>query len=1088
MNWTQLSIKRPVFITCIVVLMLVMGVFSLKKMSVDLFPDVTFPVLFIQATYKGASPTDVEKQIGKPVEDELSSLSGLKKISTTAADGAAIVVMEFAIGTDIKEKEQEVRQRLGNIRRELPVEMEEPIVRRFDPSDQAIVNIALSSDMPADELFDLANEKIKPQFDTITGVGQVDILGGRKREIKVDVDLAKLQDRQMSMLQVVQKIQATSKDVPIGKVDEGKQETSFRATGEFANLEALKSVNVNFIGSDQVVKLNEIANVYSGLEEEKTEATFAAKHNGFERKSALFIQVFKQSGANTVDVSDLVTAKLDVVNTYLQEKNIKASVYKVRDASRPIRLNIADVRESILIGIVLCVIVVYFFLGSARSTFITGMALPNSLLGGFVIMYMMGFSINIMTLLALSLAVGLLIDDAIVVRENIFRHLEMGKSPTDAAIEGTKEVTMAVIATTLVVIAVFGPIAFLQGIVGQFFKQFGLTIVFTMLISTFDAFTVAPMLSAKMASANEHERSGPFAGLLNIFDRFQNWLENWYEKILLWTLSNRMKTIALATVFFFGSLFLTKYIPKTFLPTPDNQEFQITIEKPVGTTLAETRELVRRIEQEVQKNTAIELVATTIGKGQSVISESNRANLYIHLVPRKERAGTTSVVKEEVRATLAPFQKEAIINIGDIDISGGDQKVFNLNVTGENLEELTAYVEKLKPRLEKIDGLVDVDTNYRTGKPEYHIEFERNKSEALGVSTATAGAELRARIEGEQAGIIRENGVEYNIKVRLQGKDRDLRSLFDQMVVPNTNFNMIPLRNIARGVEKNGYSQINRQNKGRYINLSANLGPKGSLGNITTEVENLLKNDPEYKLPSTLSYRFMGQAEDFKDLLNNMLIAMGLGILFIYLVLASLYESFITPFTILLALPLAVVGAMLALFVTQKSIDLFSLIGIIMLLGVVAKNSILLVDYMNQQLEAGMDRTKAILLAGRTRLRPILMTSFALIGGTIPIAIGLNEASAQRTSMGIAIIGGLISSTVLTLIVVPAAFGYVDDFRRKVLPAIPAFLATVLEVVTGGLLVLRKAKTHGIGTSKAHASGETVPVYSEKGTNHREHL
>jgi HAE1 family hydrophobic/amphiphilic exporter-1 len=1028
MNLAALSIKRPIFIICIVSLMMVLGVIALKRMSVDLFPDVTFPTIFIQNFYPGASPQDMEKLVSKVIEDEMGSLSGLDKLYSQNADGISYVTLMFKIGTDVKDAEQQIRQRLGNVRSKLPTEMTEPIVRRFDPADQAVVQLAVTGKMRPDQIYDLVDQTIKTQFETIPGVGLVNIIGGRKREIQVLVDKNKLQDRQLSLLQISDKIKNTSRDVPVGKLENAKNEITVRASGEFESVEAIRKVNVNFLGSDQGVKLESVAEVREGLEQEQSAFAVRTKASGFQREDSISLNIYKQSGANTVKIVDLVQAKIEKVNDLLKSRNIEAKVNLVRENSRPIRLNIADVTESILIGIVLCVLVVFFFLGSVKSTVITGLALPNSLLGGFVIMYAMGFTINILTLLALSLAVGLLIDDAIVVRENIFRHIEMGKSPMQASLDGTKEVALAVVATTLVVISVFGPIAFLDGIIGQFFKQFGLTVVFTMLISLFDAFTMAPMLSTYLATSSDHHRGNGFLDrTLNQFDRFQNGLEKRYVLIIEWVLNHRLKVLFSAFVIFVGSLMAGAIIPKNFLPPADNGEFQVTVELPLGTSLEKTKSYVVAIEEEIVKNPAVELVSTVTG--YSTRPEANKANLYVRLVPRKQRSGNTSAMKTEVRAALAKFQNESLIQVGDVDISGGGQKIMQLSIRGENLDELSSYVEKLKPRLQKISDLIDVDTNYRTGKPEFQVVFDRQKAESLGVSTVTAGAELRARLEGDVPAVYRMNGNEYDIRVRLREEDRDIRKEFSSTNVPNANFNMIPLAKVATGKEVKTYSAINRLNKGRYIMIDANIGPGGNLGTATTEIERILKSDPELKIPVSLSYEFIGQADDFKVLIQNMLIAIGLGVLLIYFVLSSLYESFITPLTILLALPLAMTGAFGALLITGKSIDLFSMIGIVMLLGVVAKNSILLVDYANQRIDEGMERSKAILAACGSRLRPILMTSFALIGGTIPIAIGLNEASAQRTSMGVAIIGGLISSTVLTLIVVPAAFGYIDDLR-----------------------------------------------------------
>ncbi|KYG64096.1 NolG efflux transporter [Bdellovibrio bacteriovorus] len=1033
MNLPSLSIRRPIFISCIVILMLILGVFSLKKMPVDMFPDVTFPVLFVQVTYPGASPLDLEKQVSKLIEDEVGSISGLKTLTSNNLDSVAVIIIEFQLGTDIKEVEQEVRNRIGNIRRDLPADIYEPVIRRFDPADQPIVTLAITTELDPGKAYDLANETIKPMFERLKDVGQVEIYGGRKQEIHVLIDKKKLEDRKIPMLQVSQRILETSKDVPIGKIENDKNEVSLRTNGEFESLKQIAEANVNFVGSDRAVRVQDIGRVVRSLEDQKTMGRIKGK-------DAILMNVYKQRGSNTVSVADSVRANIDKVNKVLTEKKLGGEVTLVRDTSHPIRMNVYDVQESILIGIILCVIVVFFFLGSARSTFITAMALPNSLLGGFVLMYALGFSINLMTLLALSLAVGLLIDDAIVVRENIFRHMEMGKKPKDAALDGTKEVAMAVIATTLVVIAVFGPISFLQGIVGQFFKQFGLTVVFTMLISLFDAFTVAPMLSAYMAHPNEHEKGKGLIGrMLAGFDRFQTRLENLYEKALGYTIINPKKILLLGTLIFIGSIGTIFFIPKTFLPSPDNGEFAVNIELPVGSSLVATSKFTERVEALFTKDAAVDMVLTNIGNANN---ESNKASLFIRLVERKKRSMSTTDFKEDTREKLKEFEGGAIVSLGDIDAVNSGEKPLNVNIQGENLDELNEYAVKLVERFKKIPGLVDVDTNFRSGKPEFHVAFDRLKSESLGVSTVTAGAELRNRTEGNEEAIFRENGIDYKIRVRFDEQYRDLREQFNTTLVPNSNYNMIPLSRVAKGEEAFGYSQINRQNKGRYIRISGNIGKGGALGNISADIEKVIKN--ELPPPPGVTYAFQGQADDFKELIANMLLAIFLGVTFIYLVLASLYESFITPFSILLALPLAMTGAFLGLLVFGKTIDIFSLIGIVLLLGVVAKNSILLVDYTNQLIHDGMSRNEALVKAGRTRLRPILMTSLALIAGMIPIAIGLNEASAMRTSMGIAIIGGLISSTLLTLLIVPAAFGFIEDFKfwfRKKLARITGYQA-----------------------------------------------
>ena len=1021
MNLAELSIKRPIFISCLVILMIVLGLMSYKKMPVDQFPDVTFPVVAVTVMYPGASPVDVERQISKPIEDEVSSLPGLETVSSNNYDSLGVIIIKFKLGVDIKESEQQVRNRIANIRNKLPEDSEEPIIRRFDPADQPIIMIALNSELDPATLYDIANEQVKPLFERLQDVGLVSIVGGRKKEIQILVDKNKLQDRQLSMVQIAKRIEDTSKDIPIGKYETSKDETVYRTVGEFGSLAQIRDVSINFMGSDRPVKLSEVAEVKESLAK-------AQRFSSIDGKNALFLQVYKQSGANTVAVADRVQEQISIVNAFLKEKNINAEAKMVRDGSVPIRLNVADVKETIFIGIILCIVVVFFFLGSAKSTFITGLALPNSLLGGFILMYAMGFSLNIMTLIALSLAVGLLIDDAIVVRENIFRHLEMGKDAKTAAIDGTKEVALAVVATTLVVIAVFGPIAFVPGIIGQFFKQFGLTVVFTMIISLWDAFTVAPMLSAYMVTKADHEKKKDnfINRMLAAFDRFQTKLEDIYEAMLRWTLVHRKTILGSAVVFFLVSTIGGgAIVKKTFLPAADTGEFTVSIETPVGTSLNGTLEFARKMETEIKELPQVRLVALTVGSSSL---ESNKADFYVSLKPAKERKGfTTMDVKEVVRKISENYKKDAIIAVGDYDIGGGGQKPLNLYIVGDNLEELSKYTMDLKNKIQAIPGLADVDTNFRGGKPEFHVVFDRERSEALGISTATAGAELRYRTEGALPAVYRQNGIEYDIRMKFPDSEMDLKKEFNTTYVPNSNFNMIPLNRVAKAEVASGYSQINRQNKGRFIAISANIGPGGQLGTITTEIEKLLAG--EMKPPLGITYKFEGQAQDFKDLIGNMMIAMGLGVLFIYLVLASLYESFVTPITILLALPLAISGAFVGLVMFDLSIDIFSIIGLILLMGVVAKNSILLVDYTKHLMNEGVEMNQAIIRASRTRLRPIVMTSLALIAGMIPIAIGVTELGTQRQSMGVAIISGILSSTLLTLIVVPAAFGYIDGFR-----------------------------------------------------------
>ncbi len=1017
MNLSRLSINRPIFLTCIVLTILLVGFLCLNKLGVDQFPDVTFPVVVTHVGYPGASPEEVETLISKPIEDELSSTAGINRLSSTNQESLAIIVTEFSLGTDIKYAEQQIRDKVATVRGKLPKDIDEPVVSRVDVTDQAIVRLSLTGDLPPAKLYDVAEYTVKPWLEQAKDVGKVEILGGSKREIKVEVDRHKLKAHELSLQTLASRIASSAQNVPIGKINSGSKETLFRTIGEYKSIDQIKDTVVNFFGSDVPVTVANVATVTDSLQDEKSRAFF-------EDHSAIFLDVHKQSGSNTVAVTEGVFKRLAKINDQLKAKNLNVKLALVRDGARFIRMNVEDVKQSITLGVILAVVVVFLFIGNIRSTLITGLALPNSLLGAFILMYLMGFTINVMTLLALSLAVGLLIDDAIVVRENIFRRLEDGESPKEAAEKGTTEVTLAVIATTFTVIAVFLPVGFLSGTVGQFFKQFGLTIVFAMLISLFDALTMAPMLSAYLAGkTNTKSRIGRLVEKLSDrIDGFQDFLAKKYGKILDFTLRKPATILAIAVVIFVFSIGLGRSVKSTFLPNSDNGEFTVSLEMPPGTSLDAMEEAAKKVEAELKKFTEVDRVAVTIGNSAG---ESNVANMYVALVNFKKRVLRTNEIKALVREHLVPYAY-TLPKVTDVDIVNSGIRPFNLNVSGENLDEVSKIVESIVAKFKKIPGLVDVDSNYRLGKPEFQVQMDPTKIIRYGVLTGVAGQELRGQMEGVVPAKFRENGEEYDIRVRLKPEQRDLQAGFHETWVPNINNNLVKIGDISKGILTQGPAKISRFNRARTIRISGDLAPGGALGNIRKEAEEILAKE---NMPPGMNYSFQGQAEDFQDLKINMVIAVVMAITFVYLILASLYESFITPLTIMLALPLAVAGALIALFLFNQSMNIFSMIGMIMLLGLVTKNSILLVDYTLQLIAQGKSRNEALKEAGLKRLRPILMTTVALIAGILPIAMGLSEVARARQSMGIAIIGGLISSTMLTLVVIPAAFGFIDSFR-----------------------------------------------------------
>ncbi len=1048
MNIAKLSIKRPIFITCIVILMMVMGIIGFNLLGVDLFPPIDFPVVIVYTVYPGTSPEEIEKLITKPIEEQVSTIAGIKRLSSRNLDGVSIVVAEFDFDTDIKYAEEKMREKVALARNKLPDDLEsEPIVQQFDFTDQPVITLAFVSELPPGEMYDVAKEQIKPIFEQVPGVGQVRISGGTQREIHVDLDRNKLNEYHIPATVVVSRLQNSGANVPVGNYDRGDMVTSFRTIGEFKSLDQLRNTVVSFSGDyNNPTTISTLGTVTDGLVEMTTmaflyypfEAGKDAKpgENGVtkdkktgklvkrETMSCLILDIFKQSGANTVAVADGIMKKIEPANRIITKIGENSKMVFVYDTAKMIRNNVDDVKETMIIGILLAIFVVYLFLGNIRSTIITGIAIPNSLLGAFVLMYFMGFTLNVMSLLALSLTIGLLVDDAIVVRENIFRKIEEGHKPFDAAEIGTMEVALAVIATSLTIIAVFLPIAFLSGIIGRFFQQFGLTVVFAMVISLFDAMTVAPLLSAYFAGTKG--KANNF--IVRAFDRFQNWLERKYTSIAKFSIDRPLIIVGITTAIFILSLVAFGNIKKTFQPDPDEGEYQVNIELPPGTSLSATNKVAQEIAERIKKIPELNYMSVQVGTGTA---GTNTASIGVFMVHRNDRKRTTSELKEVIRDILKDFAyaKPSVDQYTRVG-GGGTNKPYILAIKGEDLNVLSEYAGKVIEKLKKLPDLTELKTSLTDGMPEFQVRMDEKKMLMAGVNNKTAGYELRIHVAGEVAGKYREKGLEYDVRVRLKPGQRNLQAAFGETRVPNMQMRMIPLSMIATGKTGTSPSIILRQDRARTVQVSANLAKGGAIGTAITRTTEILEK--ELPMPDGVSYAFIGQADSFKDMIKNIVVAFVLSIIFIYLVLSSLYESFITPFTILFALPPAMAGAFFALLITGKMMDMFGMIGLVMLLGLVTKNSILLVDFAIEGVRAGKSRKEAILHAGRVRLRPILMTTFAMLAGMLPVAIGAGEAAKYRTGMGVAIMGGLIVSTVITLVVVPAVFEFIDILREKI--------------------------------------------------------
>ena len=1019
MNITELSIKRPAFISSLMITIITVGYIAFKKMNVELFPNIDIPIIFVSTRYDGAAPSEIESLVSKPLEEEISTVSGIKKLMSRSLKDTSQIIVQLYQNTDIKYAEQQIRDKINQARPKLPEDIKEPVIRRVDPSDQPVLTIILKADLPEDKLFDLADNFVRPRLEQTADVGMVEILGARKREIQILVDQNKLKSRDVSLSQINRQLALSGQNVSIGKRDVGDKQRVFRSASEFNEIHQIENTLVNFYSNEIPTKVSDIGVVIDGLEDENSRAFL-------DGKKSLFLTVYRQSDANIIKAVDGVKVQIEKIKKDFASMEGNPQITSTKDASVYIRSNISDIQEAVVIAVILTVLTVLFFLGSIRATIITAISLPITLVGAFIIMYSADFTINVITMLALSLAVGLLVDDAIVVVENIYRKIESGMNPIEASIASSREILMAVVAISAVVISVFTPISFLRGTVGQYLKQFGLTISFAMMISLIVAISIIPVLCAYLSGQNKKPHKHQEKKKISRLDAFQTYLEDRYEGALKFSIKYPAIILISTLLIIAGSIVAFTKVPKTFMTESDNGEITISLELTADSSLDATSAVALKIDEIVRQNKEVFISAASAG---TMSRQANRGELYIKLFPKKERDISTSQFKEKLRGQLVDFSYANPV-VKDFDPSGGASRgqPFNLFLISSNKDSLDKYATMLYEKLKQDPRLKDVDTSNKATRPEFKVKLKDDSARNYGVNSQAVGNELRGYVEGFTPTKLRQNGLEYNIRLRLKPEQRDIKDNFNMIYVPNINNKLIRLADIADTEEDIEPATINRQDRGRYIQITASLAPKVGLGDLLTDFKKKL-TEGDLKTPSDVRFSFSGDSENMQDMISSMNQALLLSIVFIYLILTSLYESFIVPFTILLALPLAFCGAFYALYIMGESVNIFTMLGIFMLVSVSGKNSILLIDFTNRLIEEGKSRTEALVIAGRMRLRPILMTSIALIVGTLPVAIGFSETASMRTSMGVAIIGGLISSTLLTLVVVPAVFSYIDRFR-----------------------------------------------------------
>jgi HAE1 family hydrophobic/amphiphilic exporter-1 len=1019
---SDVAIRRPVFTTMLMFGLIVLGLFSFRRLPIDQFPDVDVPVVAVQTVYPGASPETVEREITRRLEEAFNPVEGVDRITSVSLEGVSQVIVEFDLARNGDQAAQDIRSKIDVIRRQLPADIDPPVVQKFDPSDQPIISLALSSNtLGVAELTRLADEDVRRRLESVSGVGNVQIAGGLLREIRVFIDPAQMQGYGVSVQDVMGALQRQNVEAPAGRIEQGAREELVRVTGRITDPVQFASVVVgNRAG--QPIRLGQIARIEDATEEERS---LAYVNN----QRAVSLDVQKVSGANTVAVADGVKEEVDELRATLPQG---VDIAVVRDNSEQIRHSVEDVIFELILGALLTIIVVMLFLNDWKATAITSLALPVSVISSFVLMNVLGFTLNMLTLMGLSLSIGILIDDAIVVIENIVRHREMGEDHFTAAGRGTREIFLAVMATTFSIVAVFVPVAFMGGIIGRFFYEFGMTVAWAVLVSLFVSFTLTPMLSAWWG-VDPHVAHGERRAnvLTRGIARFNRWFDaqaERYRGVVDWALNHRKSTVAIAVGALVGSFMLFPLIGGGFFPTTDESQFAVTFDTPEGSSLDYTRSRGDAIVAAVTALEGVEYTYTTIGAGTT--GTVTAGNVFVKLVSPGEREKSQQELMVDARAALTPiFGAQISVSLGDAGPGGG--KPLQVNLRGPDVVVLQSLSDTILATMQRMPGIVDVESSLGQPRPEYRIEVNRDLANELGLDVGQIAGAVRPLLAGQTATTWQDSqGEERDVVVQADPARRasfeDIASL--PVATPDRAESgaapTVPLGQIARIETGSAPAQIDRSDLERVATVSANTEPGYSVQEASGALNAQLAG---IALPEGYTIRLGGETEELAETFGYVVESLLLAIILIFLILASQFESFSQPFAIMTALPLSLIGVLLALLVTNDTLNMMSMIGVIMLMGLVVKNAILLVDNANERRSLGADRHTALVEAGRVRLRPIIMTTAAMVFGMLPIAMAMGEGGGFRAPMARAVIGGLITSTMLTLIVVPVAYTYFDD-------------------------------------------------------------
>jgi HAE1 family hydrophobic/amphiphilic exporter-1 len=1038
MWFTRVSLKNPVFATMVMLALVVLGLFAYQRLKVDQFPNIDFPVVVISTEYPGASPEIVESEVSKKIEEGVNAIAGINALTSRSYENQSVVVIEFQLHIDGRKAAEDVREKVASIRPNLRTEVKDPKVLRFDPSSKAIWSLAVVPDKTqtqvptAVEMTNWSEQVLKKRLENVRGVGSVTLVGGTRREINLYLQPLAMEALGITADQVVAAVRNENQDLPVGAIRSLEQERMVQVESRMKRPEDFGQIIVARKGGSPV-RLSQVARVQDGAQEVES----LALYNG---QRTLLLSVQKSQDENTIQVIDGLVKTVAELQTQLPPG---LRLEPITDSSRPIRVAVDNVRRTLIEGAILTVLIVFLFLNSWRSTVITGLTLPISLIGTFMFMNMFGFTINMITLMALSLCVGLLIDDAIVVRENIVRHVQMGKNAYDASMQGTQEIGLAVLATTLSIVAVFLPIGFMEGIIGKFFHEFGITIVAAVGISMFVSFTLDPMLSSIWhdPSIEEHgKHHAPVTLYDKTIGRVTHWfdtgtdkLSDGYQKILAWSLVHKRKTVLMAIGVFVTSIFMVPLLGTEFVPKADFSETSVNFQTPVGSSLEATEAKARQVESIIREFPEVRYTVATLNTGNAL--GKNNASIYVRLVNRKERSRSVDQMSATLRERLQQVPGITVTHAGLLDSVGGNKQI-EFSIQGPDQRELERLTLQAMDKLRAIPGLVDLDSSVKANKPTIGVKVLTTSASDLGLGTAQLAGPLRTLVAGQTVGNWRApDDQTYDVNVRLSPDARnnmqDLERLPFALNAADGSTRIVRLGQVAKVSESTGSNQINRRDLTREVAINANVYNRAA-GQVSGDIKTVMEG---LNLPPGYRFQFGGSTKNMAESFGYALSALALAVIFIYMILASQFKSFLQPLALMTALPLTLIGVVLALMLFRSTLSMFSIIGVIMLMGLVTKNAILLVDFAIRAREEGMERSEALLMAAKVRLRPILMTTLAMIFGMVPLAFAMTEGSEQRAPMGQAVIGGVITSSLLTLVVVPVVYCYMDDLaqwlRRK---------------------------------------------------------